>query len=496
MLFNSYEFLLFFPLVTLIYFLVPSAKFRRVWLLVSSYFFYMCWEARYALLILFITVVTYLAGIVIASSDSTVKRRIALVISFASCLSVLFVFKYIGFVVDTMNSILHVLNVTAIDNKISLILPVGISFYTFQALSYTVDVYRKETSVEKNFLRYALFVSFFPQLVAGPIERSKNLISQINEVPEKKNLWNSERILAGFYLMLWGMFVKVVIADRISKISDAVFDSYYRYGRFGLIFGSIAFSIQIYCDFSAYSTIAIGAAKVMGFTLMDNFNTPYFSMTIKEFWRRWHISLSTWFRDYLYIPLGGNRCSKARKYFNLFITFLVSGLWHGANWTYVVWGGLHGIYQIVGEVMSPLVIKIEDFLEIKRDRFSYKLGRMLGTFMLADVAWIFFRASTIKDALGYIARMIKIDDSFAIFDCNAYDFGISHYEMNILFIALLVMLAVSIMQYIGKSRIDDIIVNQNIVFKTVVIFIFVMAILIYGMYGPELSAEDFIYFQF
>ena len=253
-------------------------------------------------------------------------------------LGILAVFKYANFAISSLNDILGILNVSVVLRRIDVLLPVGISFYTFQALSYIIDVYRQDVEVETNFFRYALFVSFFPQLVAGPIERSKNLLTQMQNI-EKIRLWNAKRIASGAILMVWGFFLKMVIADRVSILVDTVFDNYHMYGSVELIIAIIGFTIQIYCDFGSYSLIAIGAAKVMGFELMENFNTPYFARSIRDFWGRWHISLSTWFRDYLYIPLGGNRRGKARRELNILIVFLVSGLWHGANWTFVIWGG-------------------------------------------------------------------------------------------------------------------------------------------------------------
>ena len=339
MIFNSLDFLLFFPIVLIVYFFIPG-KYRYLWLLITSYYFYMCWNPKYVILIAISTVITWFSGILLERyKESSARVRKCIVGScFAGNIGILIFFKYFDFLLENVNFLLQRLGISVIEKPFDIILPVGISFYTFQALSYTMDVYRHGINAERNLLKYALFVSFFPQLVAGPIERSGNLLNQIKELPDKK-IWNYEKISNGFVLMTWGYFQKMVIADRIAIMVDTVFSSYYMYGTFELIAAAMGFAIQIYCDFSGYSTIAIGAAQVMGFSLMENFQTPYFSRSIKEFWRRWHISLSTWFRDYLYIPLGGNRCSKTRNYINLMITFLVSGLWHGANWTYIFWGG-------------------------------------------------------------------------------------------------------------------------------------------------------------
>ena len=295
----------------------------------------------------------YLSGLCLSYLKKNPLRKLVVALSFISNLGILVFYKYFDFILENINLILEKLNVQLVSNPFDIILPVGISFYTFQALSYTVDVYRKEIEAEKNPLKYALFVSFFPQLVAGPIERSKNLLNQIKHM-DKMKLWNYDRVANGVIMMVWGMFQKMVIADRVSIFVDAVYDNLHAVGTMETVFAAVGFSIQIFCDFAAYSTIAIGAAKVMGFELMENFDTPYFATSIKDFWRRWHISLSTWFRDYLYIPMGGNRKGKFRKYFNLMVTFFVSGLWHGASWNYVVWGGLHGFYQVIGEVTEPV----------------------------------------------------------------------------------------------------------------------------------------------
>ena len=299
--FNSIHFLIFFPAVLAVYFIIPK-KIRYLWLLASSYYFYMSWNAKYAVLIAFSTVVTYLTGIIIEQisfeEGKLWKRlkRVTLFLGIGSNLAILFMFKYLDFAVDNINTLLESFGVTVIEEKLDFLLPVGISFYTFQALGYVIDVYRKNIEAEYNLFRYALFVSFFPQLVAGPIERSGNLIKQLNNA-HKINLWNYERIIKGFMIMMWGFFMKVVIADRAATVVNYVFDNYYMMNTSALIMGAVFFAVQIYCDFSSYSTIAIGAAQIMGFKLMDNFDTPYFAMSVKEFWRRWHISLSTWFRD-------------------------------------------------------------------------------------------------------------------------------------------------------------------------------------------------------
>lgn len=342
MIFNSIDFMLFFPIVVVIYFFIPK-RIRYIWLLIASYYFYMCWNAKYAFLIALSTVITYISGLFM--EKYFFRKKLILIFSLVSNLGILFVFKYYQFLLQNINHFRDIIGIAPMEKSLDLLLPVGISFYTFQALGYSIDVYRGDVKAEKNLLKYALFVSFFPQLVAGPIERSKNLLTQVNCV-EYFRLWNYERITNGAVIMLWGFFQKMVIADRAAILVDKVYGEYWIYGTIELIFATILFAFQIYCDFSGYSMIAVGAARIMGFELMENFNAPYYSKSIKEFWRRWHISLSSWFRDYIYIPLGGNRVSRLKGYGNLMVTFLISGLWHGANWSYVAWGGCMGYTKL------------------------------------------------------------------------------------------------------------------------------------------------------
>ena len=342
MLYNSIDFLVFFPLVLIIYFFIPK-KLRYLWLLIISYYFYMSWDPRYVLCLGFSTLITYLAGIFIGHRDLqernlTSGNKGAEKLLFAVCLilnlSVLAVFKYANFVLENVEALFHYFKISVPDASLNLILPLGISFFTFQSAGYLIDVYRGNIKAEKNIFKYALFISFFPNVLSGPIERAKNMLPQIDQCRNLK-LWNYKRITTGAVYMLWGYFLKMVVADRTALLVNTVYGNY-------RMFGTIFFAIQIYCDFASYSYLALGAAKILGFNLMRNFEAPYFSKSISEFWRRWHISLSSWLRDYLYIPLGGNRKGKARKYINTMVVFFVSGIWHGANWGYIVWGLLHG----------------------------------------------------------------------------------------------------------------------------------------------------------
>lgn len=336
MLFNSLEFLLFFPTVCIIYFLLGKNKFRNPFLLLASYYFYMNWKPIYAVLILTSTILTYACGLLVEKySGDKNKQKLFLINSLVLNFGILFIFKYFNFVNE---SIFHILSIAGLKwtvPNLDVLLPVGISFYTFQAVGYSIDVYRGTIKAERNFITYALFVSFFPQLVAGPIERAKNLLPQFHS----EHHFDADNVAEGIKQMIWGFFMKLCVADVLSSYVDAVYNNVANHNGTSMILATLFFTIQIYCDFAGYSNIAIGAARVMGYRLMENFKQPYFSLNIKEFWRRWHISLSTWFMDYLYIPLGGNRVSYPRHLLNLAITFLVSGVWHGANWTFVLWGG-------------------------------------------------------------------------------------------------------------------------------------------------------------
>lgn len=503
--FNSVHFMIFYPIVIILYFLAPK-KLRNVCLLLASYYFYMSWNPKYALLIVISTLVTFICGIGIEKirllyPNGFIKGReerkavsiflTGLIVNF----SILTVFKYGNFFLDSIDFVLRFFHMDGLPARIDLLLPVGISFYTFQAVGYMIDVYRGRVKAEKNLITYALFVSFFPQLVAGPIERSENLLQQMQSI-EKIKLWNAKRVTAGAILMIWGLFMKMVIADRISILVNTVFDQYRMYGSTELIVAAIGFSIQIYCDFASYSLIAIGSARVMGFELMENFNTPYFAVGIRDFWSRWHISLSTWFRDYIYIPLGGNRKGRLRKAVNIMIVFLISGLWHGAAWKFVAWGGIHGFYQIMEDTLSVPYARICDRLKVKTACFSYRLLQTAFSFCLIVLAWIFFRADTIMDALRFIKRIWEKPTPWILFNGGIYELGLDRVEMNILCFSLLLLLLVDLVRYTKKQTIDMFLMEQNIWFEWAVIIGLILMLFVFGEYGPTFDAQQFIYFQF
>ena len=490
MAFNSISFMIFFPIVVMIYFLIPQ-RIKYIWLLIASYYFYMGWNPSYAILIAVSTVITYASGFLIEKAKTVRAKKAFVAMSFSSNLLILVYFKYFDFILENLNRILSRFGVGILEKPFDVLLPVGISFYTFQALSYTMDVYRGEIKCERNILKYALFVSFFPQLVAGPIERSKNLLSQISE----KHHFNADRVLKGLLLMAWGLFMKMVLADRLAVIVDEVFNGFPNYPGTYIIIAAVFFALQIYCDFGSYSYIAIGAANVMGFSLMQNFRQPYLAVSVKDFWRRWHISLTSWFRDYLYIPLGGNRKGVFRRNINVLIVFAVSGLWHGASWSFVMWGLLNGIFQVAGDIFAPLKSKVNKCLQMKPDSFSHKILQIAVTFCLVDFAWLFFRADSLSTAINMIKSMLSVHNPWILFDGSMYNLGLNLPEFNVLLIGLLILLFADIVNEKG-IEIREFVLKQELWFRWCFYLLAIFAIVIFGIYGPLCSASDFIYFQF
>ncbi len=412
MFFNSLKFAAFLPVVFTLYWLIHSffkknpsqvLRIQNILLLAASYFFYASWDYRFLFLLIFSTLIDYLSGIFI--SKSTNYKKLWLIVSISINLGFLGVFKYFNFFVDSFASLLKLSGIEIDVWTLSIVLPVGISFYTFHGISYVIDIYNDKIEVEHNFIDYAVFVSFFPLLVAGPIERASHLLPQIKE----NRVFDYDRVVDGLRQILWGLFKKVVIADTCAHFVSEAFNMNANHQGIFLVIGAILFGIQIYCDFSGYSDMALGIANMFGISLLRNFNYPYFSRNIAEFWRRWHISLSSWFRDYLYIPLGGNSGSNFVRSRNVLIVFLVSGFWHGAKWNFIAWGALHALY-----ILPSIWLKTNrNYIEIvAKDKILPSLGELFNillTFLLVSFAWIFFRANSLNDALSYIERIFTVD---------------------------------------------------------------------------------------
>lgn len=466
MLFNSLAFLLFFPIICVLYWMQPH-KHRNLFLLIASYYFYMSWKPSYAVLILFTSVSTWFCGLKIASKKNNRKPYITL------CLSInfliLFFFKYYNFTIDSITSIISWQNYRLNIPYSHFLLPVGISFYTFQSIGYTIDVYRKEIEPEKNFFTYALFVSFFPQLVAGPIERAKNLLPQFHS----KHLFDGEEFIEGLKLMIWGFFMKLCVAGNVAPYVDAVYNNVPHHNGTSLLLASIFFSFQIFCDFGGYSLIAIGTARCLGFKLMQNFNHPYLSTSFRDFWHRWHISLSSWFGSYVYIPLGGNRCSHIKHYRNLMITMLASGVWHGANWTFIWWGGIHGVFLVINAIYNKIT---------NNKHIIPKIIAVLGTWIAATWAWIFFRANSLSDAFTITQKIITEPGKLYKGD------GIPSLILPILMILILMMKEIKDEYHIRVSLMH----NRNPWISIPSVALVIIIILLCA----EFNSGKFIYFQF
>jgi len=484
MLFNSLHFLLFFIVVTSLYFAIPYTK-RWILLLLSSCYFYMAFVPIYILILGFTIVIDYIAGIAIENAEGK-GRKLFLIMSLVANIGVLAIFKYYNFLNNNFSFLMHGFGLTNPLPYLSILLPVGLSFHTFQAMSYTIEVYRGHQKAERHFGIYSLYVMFYPQLVAGPIERPQNLLHQFRE----KHDFDYDRVTSGLRLMVWGLFKKVVIADRLSIVVDTVYNNPQPHNCLSLLIATFFFTFQIFCDFSGYSDMAIGASRIMGFRLMSNFNNPYQSRTIHDFWKRWHISLSTWFKDYFYITLGGNRVSVPRWYLNLFLVFLVSGLWHGANWTFVIWGALHGFYLVYALATKNI-----------RDSFNKRFHfdkmpfiSVITTFALVSFAWIFFRAHDVDTALYIVKRiftgipglLLNIIKNQSVFEY----LGMSYINLFISFVLIFILELIHYVQ--TKHTISILLGKLPIYIRWSIYYFFILSIMILGVF----ENRQFIYFQF
>ena len=478
MFFNSISFAIFLPIVFVFYWFVTNKKivYQNILLLVSSYFFYSCWDWRFLFLLIFSTVLDYFTGIKMSEAKNSRSKKVWFFLSIVINLGFLGVFKYYNFFASSFAEALSDLGLQVSPWTLSVILPVGISFYTFHGLSYVIDIYKERIKPERNFIDYSVFVSFFPLLVAGPIERATHLLPQI----QKKRDFNYAKAVDGLRQILWGLFKKVVIADQCAEYANMIFNDSTNYSGSTLVLGALFFAFQIYCDFSGYSDIAIGTARLFGIELLRNFSFPYFSRDIAEFWRRWHISLSTWFRDYLYIPLGGSKVGVLTKIRNTFIIFLVSGFWHGANWTFIIWGLLNALY-IMPSILFNTNRNNLDIVARGRYLPSVKELMSIGTtFSLTVFAWIFFRSESVSDAFHYISRIFS----------NTL-FTIPAIRPSILFFFLTVFLVI---EWLGRDQ-EYAIANFGLKWhKTIrwgMYYGFIISVFYFA--GAE---QQFIYFQF
>jgi alginate O-acetyltransferase complex protein AlgI len=481
MLFNSIDFAIFLPIVFVLYWFVThkNLKIQNILIALSSYVFYGWWDWRFLSLILFSTLVDYSVGIGLSKQENQAKRKLLLLTSILVNLGFLGFFKYYNFFLDNFISAFSFFGMPINANSLNIILPVGISFYTFQTLSYSIDVYKRKLEPTKDFIAFAAFVSFFPQLVAGPIERATNLLPQFYN----KRTFEYSKAVDGMRQILWGLFKKIVIADNCAEYANAIFNNSADHSGSTLVLGALFFTFQIYGDFSGYSDIAIGTSRLFGFNLMQNFAFPYFSRDIAEFWRRWHISLSTWFRDYVYIPLGGSRGGLWMKIRNTFIIFIVSGFWHGANWTFIVWGALNAVYFL------PLLLakKNRNHIDIVAKGKSFPAFRelilMLITFSLTVLAWIFFRAESIEHAINYILCIFKHPESFV-------QLSIYMGYKKIIFLVSIFL----IIEWLGRENqyaLEKMATSWKRPYRYALYYLIIFAI--FWFTG---NAQEFIYFQF
>nr|WP_308624449.1 MBOAT family O-acyltransferase [uncultured Eisenbergiella sp.] len=487
MLFNSFGYALFLPLVFILYWILP-AKFRWIVLLMSSYYFYASWGPQYVAVILLTTIISYIAGLLMESHRKGILYpKTVLILCILMCASILFFFKYFNFFTENLAVLFSKLSIPMQPFTLKLALPIGISFYIFQTISYLVDVYRGTIHAERDFGIYAVYISFFPKVMQGPIERGKKLLPQLHA----KYRFQSVQASYGLKLMAWGYFKKLVLADGLSVYVNQVYNNLPAFKGFPLVLATFFFAIQLYCDFSGYTDIALGSARLFGIQLTQNFKSPYFASSIKDFWGRWHISLSSWLKDYVYIPLGGNRTGRIRHALNIMITFLVSGLWHGASWNYILWGGIHGAYQVI-EGLFPWNAKTSLFQRNRHFHFLLSILTVPCTFLLVCFAWIFFRAATIQDAIYVLQNMFTGITHFSVYmkDC-ALQMGLTltHLLYNCLPVILLFL-------YDCASLKTDVIafVSRQRFFIRWPVYIFLLLVIL--LFSEKGVSTEFIYMQF
>ena len=472
----------------LIYFLIPH-RFRWMWLLAVSYSFYLTFDIRFVAFLLFSTLSTYISGILISSPKTANRKKLWVVLTCILNLGVLVALKYLNFFSGLYVRFAALIGFHVSVGKYSLLLPIGISFFTFQSLTYTIDVYRGDAAPERNFGKYALFVSFFPTLVSGPIQKSKEMLRQFNVIHE----FDYEKLRRGGLLILFGYFEKMVVADRLGIFVDKVFGSPQQYHGVVSILASLFYTLQIYFDFAGYSNIAVGIAEMLGFDLAANFKRPYFAESVQEFWRRWHISLSTWFRDYLYIPLGGNRCSVLRQALNLMIVSTVCGLWHGPSLALLAWGIMHGFYQVVGKFTRHFRYQALGKLGIDATSSHFHVPKVVFTFLLVSFAWIFFRANSLRNAFVFIRGMLRLDPS-TLWNGAVFNLGLSAPEFLAACIGIFMIWAVDLLS--RKTDLRGWVLKRGTVARWSIYVAAALILLTFGVYGQATSTQQFIYAKF
>ncbi len=490
--FTELSFLLLFLPITFLAYNLCRGKWilQNLVLLLASGYFYYCYGIGNLLVLLLCILLTYFGGLLgsrLLTDRPRAGKRI-LVGTAVLNLLILGFFKYALFALTNVNLLLSTFGGAIPLPEIAL--PIGLSFFIFQSSSYLFDLKNGKVAPEKNFINYAVFVSFFPTIVSGPIQKSRDFLPKLRT--ERKIAYRD--VQRALMIFLWGVFVKMVIADRVAIFTAEVFDHYTEHGGFVLAIAAVMYSIQIYADFAGYSYMAIACGVLFGFEMQDNFNQPYFGKSIVDFWRRWHISLTSWFREYLYFPLGGNRKGTFRKYLNVMIVFLVSGLWHGSSWNFVVWGFIHAVYQIVGTLTQAPREKLYGKLKIDMKSPIYRVWQSVWVFLLATFAWIFFRITSIKDGIGFVARMFTEWNPWVLFDKSLFELGLSAQEWNVLLASLALLLAVSFLREKGIRA--DRIVEQKLPIRWAVYLLLIAAIVVFGIYGPGYSANNFIYAGF
>ena len=480
MLFNSFDFAIFMPVVFLIYWTISkNVKIQNFFLLAASYFFYAWWDWRYLSLILACATTNFAAGLLLMKNENPGIRKAILTVCCLISLGILGFFKYYNFFVISFCDAFQLFGADIQPHTLKLILPVGISFYTFHTLSYTIDVYRRNFTPTKDIVSFFLFVSIFPLAMSGPIERAPNLLPQIY----RKRSFDYGQLTEGLRLVLWGLFMKVTIADRLGVYVDAVYDNAAHHNGVSLLFATVFFSFQIYCDFAGYSCMAIGIGKTLGFNFLNNFNRPILAVSVTDNWRRWHITLSKWFKDYLYIPLGGNRCSKNRNYLNLMTVFIISGIWHGANWTFIIWGGLNGVFQVIEKMFKKQRDKLDNFMKrTKPGAVLLYIFSVSATFLLISLTRVFFRADNLNVAFRILKNMATERGSLFTNNIDSIVYGLFF---------IFVLVVSDLLQERNKGA-HFFLENKNPIVRYASYIILILTIVLFGVF----DSSQFIYFQF